>query len=98
MEALVHAVVIATVFLRADAMEEEAARCEEEWRDYALAVLFSLPLLAGRARVETEFVRCAGYLVRCRPILKRLRRTTARTTSLKQRRIAGLAAHRVRHR
>ncbi|KAJ7708601.1 hypothetical protein B0H14DRAFT_3642439 [Mycena olivaceomarginata] len=86
------------LFLRADTMEEEAARCEEEWRDYALAVLFSLHLLAGRARVETEFVRCAGYLVRCRPILKRLRRTTARTTSLKQRRIAGLAAHRVRHR
>ncbi|KAJ7844357.1 hypothetical protein B0H14DRAFT_3455581 [Mycena olivaceomarginata] len=81
MEALVHAVVIATVFLRADTMEEEAARCEEEWRDYTLAVLFSLPLLAGRARVETEFMR-----------------TTARTTSLKQRRIAGLPAHRVRHR
>ncbi|KAJ7785621.1 hypothetical protein B0H14DRAFT_3163779 [Mycena olivaceomarginata] len=57
MEALVYVVVIATVFLRADAMEEEAARCEEEWRDYALAVLFSLPLLAGRAHVETEFVR-----------------------------------------
>ncbi|KAJ7339081.1 rho GTPase activating protein 22 [Mycena albidolilacea] len=63
MEALVHELAFATVFLHADAMEEEAARCEEEWRDYALAVLFSLPLLAGRARVETEFVRCAGYLV-----------------------------------
>ncbi|KAJ7815319.1 rho GTPase activating protein 22 [Mycena olivaceomarginata] len=63
MEALVHELVFATVFLRADAVDEEAARCEEEWRDYALAVLFSLPLLAGRARVETEFVRCAGYLV-----------------------------------
>jgi hypothetical protein len=63
MEALVHELVFATVFLRADAVDEEAARREEEWRDYALAVLFSLPLLAGRARVETEFVRCAGYLV-----------------------------------
>ncbi|KAF7363094.1 Rho GTPase activating protein 22 [Mycena venus] len=63
MEALVHELVFATVFLRADAPPEEAARGEEEWREYALAVLLSLPLLANRARVETEFVRCAGYLV-----------------------------------
>ncbi|KAF8208483.1 hypothetical protein K438DRAFT_1754385 [Mycena galopus ATCC 62051] len=63
MEALVHELIFATVFLSADAVGEEAKRREEKWRDYALTVLFSLPLVAGRARVEAEFVRCAAYLV-----------------------------------
>ncbi|KAF8124652.1 hypothetical protein K438DRAFT_2154213 [Mycena galopus ATCC 62051] len=63
MEALVHELVFATVFLTADAVGEEAERREEEWRGYALTVLFSLPLVAGRARVEGEFVRCATYFV-----------------------------------
>ncbi|KAJ7063000.1 hypothetical protein B0H15DRAFT_1028162 [Mycena belliarum] len=36
---------------------------EEAWRDYALAVLPCLPMLARRARVETECIRCAGYLI-----------------------------------
>ncbi|KAJ6483670.1 hypothetical protein DFH09DRAFT_1292030, partial [Mycena vulgaris] len=63
LEALVHELVFATVFLQDQCEAEEAARREEEWRDYALAVLLCLPLLVGRARVETEFIRCAGYLV-----------------------------------
>ncbi|KAJ7259136.1 hypothetical protein B0H12DRAFT_1014571 [Mycena haematopus] len=62
-EALVHELVFATVFLSADAPPEETEHREEEWRDYALAVLFSLPFVVGRARVEVEFVRCAAYLV-----------------------------------
>ncbi|KAJ6543940.1 hypothetical protein B0H19DRAFT_999504 [Mycena capillaripes] len=62
-EALVHELVFATVFLRADAPPEETACREEEWRDYALAVFLCLPLLVGRTRVEAEFIRCAGYLV-----------------------------------
>ncbi|KAJ7464127.1 rho GTPase activating protein 22 [Mycena latifolia] len=65
LEALVHELVFATVFLQEQDMlpADEAARREEEWRSYALAVLLCLPLLVGRARVETEFIRCAGYLV-----------------------------------
>ncbi|KAJ6454183.1 rho GTPase activating protein 22 [Mycena sanguinolenta] len=63
LEALVHELVFATVFLVPSATPEEAERQEEEWRDFALAVLFSLPLIAGRARVENEFLRCATYLV-----------------------------------
>ncbi|KAF7346781.1 Rho GTPase activating protein 22 [Mycena sanguinolenta] len=63
LEALVHELVFATVFLVAGAPPEEAERQEEEWRDFALAVLFSLPLVAGRARVEVEFLRCATYLL-----------------------------------
>ncbi|KAJ7077530.1 rho GTPase activating protein 22 [Mycena belliarum] len=62
-EALVHELVFATVFLHADCAPDEEARREEAWRDYALAVLLCLPMLAGRARVETEFIRCAGYLI-----------------------------------
>ncbi|KAJ7085330.1 rho GTPase activating protein 22 [Mycena crocata] len=62
-EALVHELVFATVFLRDPCEPEELAQLEEEWRDYALAVLLCLPVLVGRARVETEFIRCAGYLV-----------------------------------
>ncbi|KAJ7631847.1 rho GTPase activating protein 22 [Mycena polygramma] len=62
-EALIHELVFATVFLRAGVDQEEAAQREEQWRDYARAVLLCLPLLVGRARVETEFVRFAGYLV-----------------------------------
>ncbi|KAJ7511353.1 rho GTPase activating protein 22 [Mycena galericulata] len=62
-EALVHELVFATAFLQTPCEAEEAARREEEWRDYALAVLLCLPLLVGRARVEAELVRCAGYLV-----------------------------------
>ncbi|KAJ7747010.1 rho GTPase activating protein 22 [Mycena metata] len=65
LEALVHELVFATVFLlrKEGEGEEERARREEQWREYALAVLFCLPLLADRARVEAEFIRCAGYLV-----------------------------------
>ncbi|KAJ7122281.1 hypothetical protein C8R44DRAFT_164401 [Mycena epipterygia] len=62
-EALVHELVFATVFLREAGEGEGAAQREEQWRDYALSVLLCLPLLVGRARVETEFLRCAGYLL-----------------------------------
>ncbi|KAJ7082181.1 hypothetical protein B0H15DRAFT_952567 [Mycena belliarum] len=62
-EALVHELVFATVFLHADCAPDEEAWREEAWRDYALAVLPCLPMLARRARVETECIRCAGYLI-----------------------------------
>ncbi|KAJ6542160.1 hypothetical protein DFH09DRAFT_1392776 [Mycena vulgaris] len=62
-EALVHELFFAAVFLGADAPANEAARNEEEWHDYALALLLCRARLVGRARVEAEFVRCAGYLV-----------------------------------
>lgn len=62
-DALLHELVFATVFLPAGAPPDKATHREEQWRDYALAVLLCLPLLVGRPRVETEFVRCAGYLV-----------------------------------
>ncbi|KAJ7036799.1 rho GTPase activating protein 22 [Mycena alexandri] len=65
LEALVHELVFATVFLLRAGGEEEAeerARREEQWREYALAVLFCLPLLVDRARVEAEFIRCAGEI------------------------------------
>ncbi|KAJ7152811.1 rho GTPase activating protein 22 [Mycena filopes] len=63
LEALVHELVFATVFLRPGDADEDTASKEEQWREYALAVLFCLPLLVDRARVEAEFIRCAGYLV-----------------------------------
>ncbi|KAJ7836094.1 hypothetical protein B0H13DRAFT_2369017 [Mycena leptocephala] len=63
LEALIHGLVFATVFLRTALEAEEAAQREEEWRDYALVVLLCLPLLVDRARVETELICCAGYLV-----------------------------------
>ncbi|KAJ7658894.1 hypothetical protein B0H17DRAFT_1213103 [Mycena rosella] len=63
LEALVHELVFATVFPHDNCDADEAARREEDWRDYSLAVLLCLPLLVGRARVETEFIRCAGYLL-----------------------------------
>ncbi|KAJ6626628.1 hypothetical protein B0H10DRAFT_1997916 [Mycena sp. CBHHK59/15] len=64
-EALVHEMVFSTVFLGEVVGEDEEVRKqrEEEWRDYALAVMLCLPLLVDRVRVETEFMRCAGYLV-----------------------------------
>ncbi|KAK7013752.1 Rho GTPase activating protein 22 [Favolaschia claudopus] len=63
-EALVHEMTFATVFLGGgDASAEDAAGDEEDWREFALTVLFCLPLVAGRTRFEVEFVRCAGYLV-----------------------------------
>ncbi|KAF7320799.1 Rho GTPase activating protein 22 [Mycena chlorophos] len=54
MEALIHEVVFATVLL---------PNAEDAWRDFALAVLLCVPLLSGRARAETELLRCASYFV-----------------------------------
>ncbi|KAJ7659713.1 hypothetical protein DFH06DRAFT_1402750 [Mycena polygramma] len=63
-EALMHELVFATVFLRAEADEEEAAQREKQWRDYARAALLCLPLLVGRARVETEFRARVAWMAR----------------------------------
>ncbi|KAJ6489305.1 hypothetical protein C8R47DRAFT_1274495 [Mycena vitilis] len=43
-KALMHALVFATVFLRAEEDGEEAAQREKQWRDYARAALLCLPL------------------------------------------------------
>ncbi|KAF7331838.1 Rho GTPase activating protein 22 [Mycena kentingensis (nom. inval.)] len=63
MEALLHEAVFATVFLPDGLSQAMVAQREEEWRDFSLAILLSLPLLSGRAQAETELVRCAGYFV-----------------------------------
>ncbi|KAJ7872509.1 hypothetical protein B0H14DRAFT_3564713 [Mycena olivaceomarginata] len=42
---------------------QKGLSCKEEWRDDALAILFSLHLLASCARIKTEFVWSAGYLM-----------------------------------
>ncbi|KAJ7832488.1 hypothetical protein B0H13DRAFT_2370924 [Mycena leptocephala] len=64
-QALIHELVFATVFLQLQEQcgSEEARRREEGWRNYALAVLLCVPILIGRARVETELIRCAKCLV-----------------------------------
>ncbi|KAJ7058275.1 rho GTPase activating protein 22 [Mycena amicta] len=63
MEALIHELVFATVFMPDGLSRELVLEREEEWRKFSLAVLLCVPLLSGRARAETELVRCAGYLV-----------------------------------
>lgn len=66
-EALVHEAVFATTFVTSEATddvdeEQNAAPGSPRWREFAAAVLLSLPSLIGRAAFETEFVRCCSNL------------------------------------
>ncbi|CAK5273971.1 unnamed protein product [Mycena citricolor] len=56
-EALLHETVFATAFIK------DRQLSEQDWHIFARAVLFCLPLLTDRGKVEAELVRCAGYLV-----------------------------------
>jgi len=68
-EALVHESVFATTFSKAtagDASEEAEADQDQylvQWRDFASAILLSLPTLVGPTKFENEFTRCCAYLV-----------------------------------
>ncbi|KAI0700969.1 hypothetical protein C8T65DRAFT_656956 [Cerioporus squamosus] len=69
-EALVHEAVFATTFAvtQTDPPEDStssAPRYKPEWREFAAAVVFSLPLLMGKSAFETEFHRSASNLVNC---------------------------------
>ncbi|KAI0263829.1 hypothetical protein BC834DRAFT_971183 [Gloeopeniophorella convolvens] len=71
LEALVHEAVFATTFSLASiaAGDGDAQRPSDQnagraaWQDYALSVLFALPVALGADKVEFEFVRCCTYLV-----------------------------------
>ncbi|KIY52088.1 hypothetical protein FISHEDRAFT_70320 [Fistulina hepatica ATCC 64428] len=64
-EALVHECVFATTFFEVD----DPTSTEQNWEamakyvTYALTILLTLPPLAGRAKFENEFDRCAEHLV-----------------------------------
>ncbi|TBU46639.1 hypothetical protein BD309DRAFT_888031 [Dichomitus squalens] len=68
-EAVVHEAVFATTFVvsSTDAQEPSSgsgsSRFKPEWREFASAVLLSLPMLVGRSAFETEFCRCCSNLV-----------------------------------
>ncbi|KAI0352013.1 hypothetical protein OH77DRAFT_829733 [Trametes cingulata] len=72
-EALVHEAVFATTFVAPAEPASEAgegqdappsaSRYKPEWREFAAAVLLSLPSLLGKAAFETEFLRCCSNLV-----------------------------------
>lgn len=75
-EAIVHEAVFATTFAvpqavpsgtaaqsDSDKQSSSSSRYKPEWRDFAAAVLFALPVLAGQAAFETEFYRSASNLV-----------------------------------
>ncbi|KAI0366782.1 hypothetical protein BV20DRAFT_971516 [Pilatotrama ljubarskyi] len=72
-EALVHEAVFATTFVaRTEPASEtgedhnaapNTSRYKPSWREFASAVLLSLPSLIGKAMFETEFLRCCSNLV-----------------------------------
>jgi hypothetical protein len=71
LEALVHEAVFATTFsslqeiLSNDDVHPSPTQSASyaSWQDYALSVLFALPLVLGAEKFECEFVRCCTYLV-----------------------------------
>ena len=71
LEALIHESVFATTFslhqetLSTDDMQPSPTQGagSTAWQDFALSVLFALPLALGADKFEFEFVRCCTYLV-----------------------------------
>ncbi|KAK7029539.1 rho GTPase-activating protein [Paramarasmius palmivorus] len=68
-EALTHEAVFGTTFLNKDGPEAEQGgpsaqdTVEEQWKDFASAILLCMPYLVDHARFEGEFKRCCEYLV-----------------------------------
>jgi hypothetical protein len=67
-EALVHEAVFATTFqspLSNDDVQPSPTQSASlaAWQDFALSILFALPLVLGAEKFESEFVRCCTYLV-----------------------------------
>ena len=68
LEALVHETVFATTFASPQGIVGVSQPSSQQvasasWRDFALSVLFALPLALGADKFEFEFVRCCTYLV-----------------------------------
>jgi GTPase-activating protein BEM2 len=71
LEALVHETVFATTFasLQETTSDNDVQPSSTQitglaaWQDFALSVLFALPLVLGADKFEFEFVRCCTYLV-----------------------------------
>jgi hypothetical protein len=71
LEALVHEIVFATTFSSPQGIVDDVGVPQSSsqhvtlasWRDFALSVLFALPLALGADKFEFEFVRCCTYLV-----------------------------------
>jgi hypothetical protein len=71
LEALVHEAVFATTFsslqeiLSNDDVQLSPTQSASlaAWQDFALSILFALPLVLGAEKFECEFVRCCTYLV-----------------------------------
>ena len=71
LEALVHETVFATTFssLQGTMADDDMQQSSTPkaglvaWQDFALSVLFALPLVLGADKFEFEFVRCCTYFV-----------------------------------
>ena len=71
LEALVHEAVFATTFPSPQELpsDDEVQPSPTQsaglaaWQDFALTVLFALPLVLGAEKFESEFVRCCTFLV-----------------------------------
>ena len=71
LEALVHEAVFATTFSLPqetpsnDGVQPSSTQSASlaAWQDFALSILFALPLVLGAEKFEFEFVRCCTYLV-----------------------------------
>ena len=71
LEALVHEAVFATTFSLPqgrpsnDDVQPSSTQSTNlaTWQDFALSILFALPLVLGAEKFEFEFVRCCTYLV-----------------------------------
>jgi GTPase-activating protein BEM2 len=71
LEALVHEAVFATTFslLQETPSNDDVQPSSTQpaslaaWQDFALSILFALPLVLGTEKFEFEFVRCCTYLV-----------------------------------
>jgi hypothetical protein len=71
LEALVHETVFATTFsslqdiLSTDDVQSSSTQNADlaAWQDFALSILFALPLALGADKFEFEFVRCCTYLI-----------------------------------
>jgi hypothetical protein len=71
LEALVHETVFATTFALPQRLVDDVRVPQSSsqqvasasWRDFALSVLFALPLALGADKFEFEFVRCCTYFV-----------------------------------
>ncbi|KAF8639252.1 hypothetical protein AX17_001617 [Amanita inopinata Kibby_2008] len=68
-EALVHEAVFATTFAASEVKTQHGYHQQQigdriqEWRDFASSIILCLPSFVGRAKFETEFLRCCSYLV-----------------------------------